>query len=64
MYSKLEIMTLGIRNSSEDLGLVIFEKLGLIEPLKYLVATVNDLVVVKVMFNDSTRNLTVKYKNY
>ncbi|WP_298513682.1 histidine kinase [uncultured Kordia sp.] len=60
MYSLLEAMIQGVRNISQDLRPVILERLGLIEAVKSLVTTVNDLNVVRVEFVDTTRNMVSK----
>ena len=60
MYSLFDTMIQGVRNISQDLRPVILEKLGLMEAVKSLVSTVNDLNVVQVEFIDHTRNAVVK----
>ncbi len=56
MYSLFDVMIQGIRSISQDLRPVVLERLGLVEAVKSLVTTVNDVNVVAVTFEDFSRN--------
>ncbi|MFK7749952.1 MAG: sensor histidine kinase [Kordia sp.] len=60
MYSLFDTMIQGVRNISQDLRPVILEKLGLMEAVKSLVTTINDLNVVHVTCIDTTQNIVAK----
>ncbi|PTX63694.1 signal transduction histidine kinase [Kordia periserrulae] len=62
MYALFERMIQGVRSISQDLRPVILERLGLVEAVKSLVATVNDLKVVQIHFTDKTTQ-TVSKRN-
>ncbi|MEM6719755.1 MAG: histidine kinase [Bacteroidota bacterium] len=60
MYSLFERMIQGVRSISQDLRPAILERLGLVEAVKSMVNTINDLNVVKATFNDFSRKTIAK----
>lgn len=60
MYSLLETMIQGIRNISQDLRPVILDRLGLEEAINSLVATVNDVGVVKASYENQAIQIIAK----
>ncbi|AXG69729.1 oxygen sensor histidine kinase NreB [Kordia sp. SMS9] len=60
MYSLFDTMIQGVRSISQDLRPVILERLGLVEAVKSLVATVNAINMVAVNFEDFSRNTISK----
>lgn len=60
MESLFNTMIQGVRSISQDLRPVILERLGLVEAVKSLVNTVNDLKVVQATFSDKASNTVSK----
>lgn len=60
MYELFERMIQGVRSISQDLRPAILERLGLVEAVKSLVVTVNDLQVARVTFRNTASRIVSK----